>query len=284
MTQPIIDDLIRRVKAGDKESFWQLAEPHYKSILLTAYSLLRNVDEAAEVAQETMLKALKNFDQLKDRERFRSWLMSIAINEARQKIRKRHPEVQAMDDSARDDREFVPRDFADWRDIPSDELEKKEFWDAVHSALESLSPICREVFILRDIQQFTISEIASTLDILEANVSLRLHRARMQMRELLAPLFRDPVSPWIPLVLMADMPAMMLHRVVRCKTAIRELSKYIDSELDPDMREKIERHLKYCRRCKILLNNTRKLLYIVADERVFLPPFTSTHTDWREFQ
>ncbi|MCI0485320.1 MAG: sigma-70 family RNA polymerase sigma factor [Blastocatellia bacterium] len=284
MTPKATGDLIQRIKAGDKESFWHLAEPHYKSLLLTAYSLLRDADEAAEVVQETMLKALKNFDQLKDTERFRAWLTSIAINEARQRIRKRHPEVQDMEASAQDSKEFVPRDYADWRDIPSDALEKKEFWDAVHSALESLSPICREVFVLRDIQHFTISEAARILDIPEANVSLRLHRARLQMRELLTPLFRDPVSPWIPLVMMADMPAMMLHRVVRCKTAIRELSKYIDSQLDPTLRNKIENHLKYCRRCKILLDTTRKLLYIVADERVFLPPFTSNLTDWRGFQ
>ena len=123
------------------------------------------------------------------------------------------------------------------------------------------------------------------LDISEANVSLRLHRARLQMRELLAPLFRDASSPWKPLVMMmADMPSMLMHRVVRCKTAIRELSRYIDSQLDSRMREKIEKQLKYCRRCRILLDTTRKVIYLVADEKVFLPPFTSSISDWHEFK
>ncbi|MGI0024734.1 MAG: zf-HC2 domain-containing protein, partial [Nitrososphaera sp.] len=68
------------------------------------------------------------------------------------------------------------------------------------------------------------------------------------------------------------------------KTAIRELSRYIDSQLESRMREKIEKHLKYCRRCKLLLDTTRKVIYLVADEKVFLPPFAANISDWKEFK
>ncbi|MCI0661486.1 MAG: sigma-70 family RNA polymerase sigma factor, partial [Acidobacteria bacterium] len=283
-------DLILRIKAGEKELFWQLAEPHYKSLYLMANTKLRNPDQAADAVQETMLKALIHIDQLNDVNNFRGWLMRIVINESRMLIRKRRTvvedlAVEDLEDESQDAKEFFPRSYADWRNVPPDELERKEIWDAVHIALQTLSPICREVFVLRDIQQFSTSETATILDISEANVRLRLHRARLQMRELLAPLFRDACSPWKPLVMMmADMPSMLMHRVVRCKTAIRELSRYIDSQLDSRMREKIEKHLKYCRRCRILLDTTRKVIYLVADDKVFLPPFAASISDCKDFK
>src|SRR6266508_2373419 len=283
-------DLILRIKAGEKELFWQIAEPHYQSLYLMANTILHNPDQAADAVQETMLKALIHIDQLNDVNSFRGWLMSIVINESRMLIRKRQTlvedlVVEDLEGDSQDTEEFFPRDYADWRNIPSDELEKKEIWDAVHRALQTLSSICREVFVLRDIQRFSASETATMLDISEANVKSRLHRARLQMRELLAPLFRDSSSPWKPLVMMtADMPSMLMHIVVRCNTAIRELSRYIDSQLDSRTREKIEKHLKYCRRCRILLDTTRKVIYLVANEKVFLPPFTSSVSDWQEFK
>ena len=259
---------ILRIQAGDHELFWRLVEPHQQCLKITAYSLLRNAEDAADVVQETNLKALKHLDQLKDGQSLKSWLASIAINEARMRMR-RHREEPMPDDE--DLRTFSPRDFSNWRDTPLSQLERKEILEAVQRALLTLSPTVREVFVLRDIQHISVPETAEILGISEAKVSVRLHRARLQMRELLAPLFRMPFSPWIPMRMMIDMPVMMMHRVVSCKTVIRELSKYIDGTMDAGMRVRVEEHLKYCTRCKILLDTTRKTLYLLGDERVFLP-------------
>lgn len=264
---------VERAKAGNVDAFWRLVEPFQQCLYVTAYSMLRNAGDAEEVVQETMLKALKHLDQLKDGHRFRGWLMTIATNEARMIMRKGMKEVSFEDDAEWDPKIFSLRDYADWKDVPSDALERKEVWEAVHRALESLSPACREVFVLRDVQHFTVPEVADILAINEDKVSVRLHRARLQMRDLLAPLFREPLSPWIPMKMMADMSAIMIHRVVSCKKALREISSYIDGEVNPDLRARIEEHLKYCRRCKLVLNTTRKILYLVADDKVLIPPF-----------
>jgi RNA polymerase sigma-70 factor (ECF subfamily) len=270
-----ISDIIERVRSGDNEAFWRLVQPHQRSLRVAAYSLLHNADDAAEIVQETMLKALRNIHQLKDGQSFRSWLMSIAMNEARMRIRKGHEEPWP-DEDVSDELPFKPRDFADWHETPLQAVERKEIQDAVHRALQLLSPRLREVFVLRDIQHFSVPETASIVGTPTALISLRLHRARLEMREFLAPLFRRTTSPWVPMkMMMMDMPAMLVHRVVSCKTAVRELSRYIDGELDSRLRHQIDEHVKHCSRCKIILSTTRKVIYLVADDEALLPPFES---------
>jgi hypothetical protein len=193
------------------------------------------------------------------------------------RIRKIREEV-SWDSDADGNEDFRPRDFADWKDTPSRALELREIRDAVQRALQSLSPALREVFTLRDIQHFTVPETSEILGVSESQVSLRLHRARLQMREFLAPLLRSHRSPWMPLQMMPDMPAMLVHRVISCKTVMKEISSFIEQALDPALFAEIEKHLKYCRRCRILLDTTKRVLYLVADEQVLLPPFAFAKT------
>lgn len=269
--QDQISETIQRINAGDSDLFWTLVSPYQRSLFKTAYSLLHNLDDANDVVQETMLKALKGIDALKDEQCLKGWLHTIAINEARMKMRKTRDEV-SLEIDADEEQGIRPRDFADWKDIPSTALERKEIRDAVQLALQSLSPTLREVFTLRDIQNFTVPETSEILGLKESQVSLRLHRARLHMREFLAPLFRSGRSPWMPLQMMPDMPAMLVHRVIRCKTVMKEISNFIEEALEEALQAEIEKHLKYCRRCRILLDTTKKVLYLVADEHVLLPP------------
>ena len=83
--------------------------------------------------------------------------------------------------------DFWPRDYADWRPIPSELLEQNEVCKAVQDAINSLNPSYREVLVLRDIQNLSIKETTAILGISEANVKTRLHRARLLLRDSLAP-------------------------------------------------------------------------------------------------
>jgi len=82
---------------------------------------------------------------------------------------------------------YIPRDFADWREVPSETLERKEIREKLVEALESLGQIYRDVFVLRDMQHLSIDETAKTLGISIASVKTRLLRARLMLRDLLAP-------------------------------------------------------------------------------------------------
>jgi RNA polymerase sigma-70 factor (ECF subfamily) len=85
-----------------------------------------------------------------------------------------------------DEGDYIPKDFADWGEIPSQALERRELRDALARALESLPEKYREILILRDVNHLSITETAQILRLSEANVKTRLSRARLQMRDALA--------------------------------------------------------------------------------------------------
>jgi RNA polymerase sigma-70 factor (ECF subfamily) len=181
--------LIERVQSGDNEAFYELVHPHERSVFLAALSILRNESDAEEVAQEAMLKAFRNLGRFRGEAKFSTWLIQITINEARMKVRKdRQYLYDSLENGRRsDDGDYMPRDFADWREIPSQALGRKELRQALAQALASLPEKYRSVLVLRDVQQLSIHETAQALGISEANVKTRLSRARLQMRDALAP-------------------------------------------------------------------------------------------------
>ncbi len=79
--------LIARILAGERELFHDLVRPYEKSVYFAAYSLLQNAEDAEDVAQETVLKALKNLRAFRAESKFSTWLVAIALNEARGRLR-----------------------------------------------------------------------------------------------------------------------------------------------------------------------------------------------------
>ena len=128
-TVPSLEDensLIERVLEGDQDAFPQLLKPYERLIYLSAFSILRTEADAEDTAQEAILKAFKNLASFRRESRFSTWLTQITINEARMKLRKdRRHLYESLDEGQRtDDGDYVPTDFADWREIPS-EMPKK---------------------------------------------------------------------------------------------------------------------------------------------------------------
>jgi RNA polymerase sigma-70 factor (ECF subfamily) len=181
--------LIRRVCNGEHEAFYELVRPYERAIYFAAMGVLNNPTDAEDVAQETVLKAFKALPNFRFEAKFSTWVTQIAINESRAKLRKDRPHLYESITSDREDEEgeYHPRDLADWREIPSEELQRKELRDALKRAMASLSPKNREVLILRDVQHMSIAETAKILGITEATVKVRLLRARLKMRDALAP-------------------------------------------------------------------------------------------------
>jgi RNA polymerase sigma-70 factor (ECF subfamily) len=181
-------DLIRRVQAGEKELFYQLVKPYERRIYAAAFAVLRNEAEAEDAAQEAMLKALTHIRQFRAEARFSTWLTQITVNEALMRRRKAHSEIiEPIGERQEEDGTYTPRDFADWREIPSEVLERKEIRQKLASAVAGLAAKYREVFMLRDVQHLSIEETAEALGITQASVKTRLLRARLMLRDMLAP-------------------------------------------------------------------------------------------------
>jgi RNA polymerase sigma-70 factor (ECF subfamily) len=180
--------LIRRIRDGEHDAFYQLIRPYERRVYAAAFAITHNDADAEDVAQEAMLKALKNLRQFRGESRFSTWLIQITVNEARMRRRKEHAHlVEPMVEQQDAEGNYTPRDFADWREIPSETLERKEIREKLAEALASLGDIYRDVFVLRDMQHLSIAETSKVLGISTASVKTRLLRARLMLRDLLAP-------------------------------------------------------------------------------------------------
>jgi RNA polymerase sigma-70 factor, ECF subfamily len=181
--------LVNQVCRGDREAYWRLVLPHLAAVLSVAKAILRNSVDAEEVAQEAVLKGLCNIHGFRGGTKFSTWLIQITIDEARIRLRK---DRRYMDRSLKEQQTgnadgYTPKDFKDWLEIPSRALEGSELQNALQRALESLPQEYLEVFTLRDIAHLNIDETAQLLRLTVVNAKTRLLRARLQLRDALAP-------------------------------------------------------------------------------------------------
>lgn len=199
--------LIERIRDGEREAFHELIRPYERRLYTAAFLILRNEADAEDCVQEAVLKAFKHIGQFRAEAKFSTWLVQITLNDARMRKRKQRTSLMEPIDTAEGDEEpYTPRDFADWREIPSEALERQEVREKLAQALNSLGQIYREVFVLRDMEQLSIEETARVLVISPASVKTRLLRARLMLRDLLAPglggrwssgiQFAKGVKPW----------------------------------------------------------------------------------------
>jgi RNA polymerase sigma-70 factor, ECF subfamily len=177
--------VIRLVLDGNAHAFCELVRPYQRGLYWKALSIVGSEADAEEVSQNAVLKAFNKLSQFRHDAQFRTWLTSIAMNEARMWLRdNRKHRHESLDCEDGDDRR-VCRELADPRESPFQLFERKQIRGAILKALTLLPAVYRDVFILRDLQLLSIAETARTLGISELNVKTRLRRARLEMRRAL---------------------------------------------------------------------------------------------------
>ena len=181
-------ELVRRVQQGEKQVFATLVLRHSRSVYRVIRGILQNDADSEEILQETFLKALKHIGSFRGEAQFRTWLIQIALNEARMRRRKYRPGLHdSLDEEREENPGFRPRELTDWRPSPEETLAKKELASLLDRGVHSLPKIYREVFILRDVEQLSNEEAAQALGISISAVKTRNLRARLMMREFLTP-------------------------------------------------------------------------------------------------
>ena len=168
-----------------------------------ALSFMKNDADAEDVAQEAFIKAFRNLSTFRGDAKFSTWLISITLNEARSRLRRQNiVRMQSLDEPPDEEGSVSPALLRDWREIPSETVEREEVRTLIKKAVETLPDIYRQVFLLRDVEELDVSETAQALSISIANVKVRLHRARMMLQKELAPqlktINRAPKRRWLP--------------------------------------------------------------------------------------
>lgn len=191
-------DLIARIRGGETQLFHELIRPYERLVYVTIFAILKNETEAEDAAQEVMIAAFRNLETFRGEAKFSTWLVTIAMNEARKRLRKlKSAAEQSLDESPEEDSgDYTPAVLTDWREVPLEALEKQELRQKLREAIAVLPDKYREVFVLRDIEELNQEETAAALGINVNLVKVRLHRARMMLQKQLVPYLKShPTFP-----------------------------------------------------------------------------------------
>jgi len=176
-------DVIRQVLAGDTAIFELLMRRYNEQVYRTARSIVRDEQQAEDVMQQAYLKAFAHLDQFNGSARFSTWLTRIAINESLTRVRReRRYEALGDDDDLSSIEPLMSRH-------PSENPERQAFaWELqrlLESAIDTLPDGMRQVFVLRDVEGLSASEVAECLGISVQAVKTRLSRGRATLRRVL---------------------------------------------------------------------------------------------------
>jgi RNA polymerase sigma-70 factor, ECF subfamily len=191
--------IIASILAGNTHEFHDLVRPYERSVYIMALSLLHNEADAEDAAQEAFLKAFRNLANFRGEAKFSTWLVSITLNEARSRLRSRkNVKIESLDEPSEGQGQVSPALLRDWREIPSEALERQEVRHMLQQAITDLPLIYREVFLLRDVEELSVNESAQALGITVASVKVRLHRARIMLQKKLVPHLKrvNPKRRW----------------------------------------------------------------------------------------
>jgi len=191
--EPAEQALIERLRAGDKAACAQCVDEHADGLYRIALRMMRNEAEAEDVVQEALLSAFRAIQSFDGRSSLKTWLYRIAYNAALMRLRRNEPVTVPVGEPD-DDAETPPVELRDWCCLPEEEFESAAARAELERAIGELSPRLREVFALRELEELSTEETARTLGVTEAVVKVRLHRARLWLRERLAGYFSEFVQ------------------------------------------------------------------------------------------
>jgi RNA polymerase sigma-70 factor (ECF subfamily) len=189
--EPLTDEeLVSAVLQGDRERFGDLIERYQGRLINYLFRLLRNADDAHDLAQEVLVKVYQVLDRYDPQYKFSTWLFRVAQNAAIDQIRRRRLKVVSLrhEDDEGDDRDW---DLPSAERGPYGEMRNRERGDAIQEAIESLPWEYRELILLRHFGELPYEEIAKLKQMPLGTVKNKLFRGRQMLKEKLQDFLTD---------------------------------------------------------------------------------------------
>ena len=173
-------EVVARVLAGERELFEVLMRRNNQRVYRAVRSILTSDAEAEDVVQDAYVRAYSNLGRFEQRSSFSTWLTRIAIHEAlaRKRQHQRLVEIDAIEDSDEAKMKFLKSEAR----TPEEDAMISSVSEMIEGAVDSLPPVYRSVFMLREIEGLSTSEAAECLDLSEDAIKVRLHRGRALLR------------------------------------------------------------------------------------------------------
>jgi RNA polymerase sigma-70 factor (ECF subfamily) len=182
------DALLRRIRAGDRDAFTDLMRRYNRRLYRVARSVLRDDAEAEDALQDAYLQAYRALPAFRGESALGTWLTRIVVNAALMRQRKtgRLADVIELGADFGSDDAVLPRDRLDEPAQPELAALRAQTRRLIETGIDKLPAAFRTVFMLRAVEELTVEETATTLNIPEATVRTRYFRARAMLREALA--------------------------------------------------------------------------------------------------
>jgi RNA polymerase sigma-70 factor (ECF subfamily) len=239
-TAPASDqELLEAVRTGDDTALRELLTRHAPSVFRFAMKMCRNRDDAEDVAQETLLQAVRSAKEVRGTSSFTTWLYAVARSFCI-KVRRRQKK-QPHHDEGRDT--AIEKPSGDR--MPDDDAIVRELTDALEAAITGLEDKYREVIVLRDVEGLSAAEVAEVLGTTIEAVKSRLHRARAEVRAALMPLVAAPQMTTAP-------------KEAPCAEIATTFSRYLEGEIGPEACAAMQRHVDACTSCATVCEGLRR--------------------------
>jgi RNA polymerase sigma-70 factor (ECF subfamily) len=181
--------VIENCKIGDEKAFAEIVRHSQKKVFNLSYRMLGNFEEAKDIAQEVFISIFKSIKDLKEENKFDAWITQITINHCRNRWkylkRRQYFNSDSLDDPVETEDGNLTKEMNDPSDNPEILYEKKMIQQFIQEGLLKLREEQRELLVLRDLQGFSYEEIGTMLDLPVGTIKSKLHRARMDLKEIL---------------------------------------------------------------------------------------------------
>lgn len=178
--------LMQMVLRGDRGALGELLNAYHKRVYHVCLRMVSHVEDAAELTQEVMLKAVQHVDSFQGQSKFSTWLLRIAMNCSISHLRRGKTRSSlSLEDSYSSEQSSPMRNMiaSDREPLPVQSVQLKEQIDQLTHALGTLDPASRSIIVLRDLQGADYQQVADVLGVPVGTVKSRLFRARLALRQ-----------------------------------------------------------------------------------------------------
>ena len=230
---------------GDSEAFRSLVEQHSRAVYRLAHRMTGSPQDAEDVVQDTLLAMARGVRDFRGASSISTWLYTIARSFCIKK-RRRSKFAPAQEESLEALGGERLGDLSDPAPDPEQQAAGREIETVLSAAIDSLDVAQREVLVLRDIEGLSAPEVATVLGLSVQAVKSRLHRARLAVRQHVAPVLRVPAAAGAP--------------GTPCPDVLTLFSRHLEDEIAPDVCAEMEAHLEGCGHCRDACESLKRTL------------------------
>ena len=249
-----LEDAIALLRKGDAASVDQAFRLLQRTVTSFGIKVCGHREDAEDTAQEVLVKALPHLAKLEDPKALSAWLYTAAKNRCWQGRRTAsYRRTVALDQLLPDEGELQALLLADPNANPEGDAQRGQDRRMLHEAVLTLPPQYRIVLVLHDMEELDTDLVAKILSIQPGTVRVRLHRARLLVRQAMAKLLEHRAAAPKKRKKPAKQPA-------QCREIFANLSEYLDGTLEPDNCEQMRRHIEACPACVAFIQDLKRAI------------------------